>query len=523
MKKTEMNLVPNTPNTSPDYYCTWQSQLYACSNTGAQGQRDNMCEAALFGTGYEPEDIKKGIGWATHQYKEARKDLYLLLDDSWDVPFGDVPEGEGGRWYGSLHLARDKFPTAYRFDSADAFPDDKPIDLDASEKAMKRLAKRILALGWKGMGGWVCVSKAPIAKLKYDGDKVVECDVDDEEYWRERVRRAYNAGWRYWKMDWGVCSRNVEVRRLVTEIAHKDAPDMWIEHALKPELIPCSDTFRSYDAFTLMAIPLTLDRLAQFFMYETEEGYCGLVNCEDEPYIAAALGCVLGVMRHGMVGNLPNGDPDCSFPALHRNFKTKLTEVIRTVRWHRIAPAFAVSAKNTRVDENRLCETWNVVSQKDEIEAWWKYVDGDTIERDAPARISRGLELAEVEPDKNGNVPFVISSKNPNGAVSVATLGRTAGHEYFIPRCAVAVDAGRADTFGVFGFYSCLTLKAENISDNTKVFIQDLAGDTACDITEDCKIKEGELTISGELIEKIGQSCNAEGDTSEPGVVIKLK
>ncbi len=514
MKKAEINLIPNTQNTSPDYYCTWQSQLYACSNTGPQGQRDNMCETALFGSGYEPEDTKKGIGWATHQYKEARKDLYLLLDDSWDVPYG-----EHDNWYGSLHLARDKFPTAYGLARADAFSDDEPIDLELSERAMDKLAKRILDLGWKGMGGWVCVSKAPIAHLKYNGDKVVECDLDNEEYWRERVIHAYNAGWRYWKMDWGRDSGNVDIRRMITEIAHSEAPGMWIEHAIKSEIIPYSDTFRSYDAFTLMAIPLTLDRLSEFFMYETEEGYKGLVNCEDEPYIAAALGCVLGVMRHGMVGNLPNGEPDCSFPALHRNFKTKLTEIIRTVRWHRIAPAFAVSAKNTRVDENRLYETWNVVSQKDEIEAWWRYGDGDKIEKNAPARISRGLELPEVEPDGNGNVPFVISSKNPNGAVSVATLGRTAEHKYFIPRCNVTLDAGDSDTIGAFGFCKALILK----SNKTTVLMQDLAGETAYDITNDCIIGNGSITIPGELIAEIGQSCNAEGDTSEPGVVIKLK
>ena len=119
MKKTELNLVPKTVNPSPDYYCTWQSQLYAASNTGPQGQRDHMTEHDVFGSDNADEDIKNGIGWATYQYRQAREDLYLILDDSWDVPMKN--EEKNDKWYGSLVLARDKFPDAYCMDRAEAF------------------------------------------------------------------------------------------------------------------------------------------------------------------------------------------------------------------------------------------------------------------------------------------------------------------------------------------------------------------------------------------------------------------
>lgn len=46
MKK---NLIKNTVNTSPDYYCTWQTQLYYSNNGGPEGQRKNMTEAGMFG------------------------------------------------------------------------------------------------------------------------------------------------------------------------------------------------------------------------------------------------------------------------------------------------------------------------------------------------------------------------------------------------------------------------------------------------------------------------------------------
>ena len=45
LKKTSVNLIPDTSNTSPDYYCTWQTQLYACSNIGPQGQRRTLISA----------------------------------------------------------------------------------------------------------------------------------------------------------------------------------------------------------------------------------------------------------------------------------------------------------------------------------------------------------------------------------------------------------------------------------------------------------------------------------------------
>ncbi len=525
MKKTDINLVPNTENLSPDYYCTWQTQLYACSNAGPQGQRDIMYEGALFGSGDEKEDIKNGIGWAYTQYKDARGDLYFILDDSWDVPIGAEPNiehPEDDPWYGSLALARDKFPSFYGLKNAEPFPENEPLDPAACEGAMKRLSDKIKDLGWRGLGGWVCVQKAKILGYGLDENgNVTHKVLPDEEHWKRCLMRAYNAGWRYFKMDWGADDKSAKVRKTVTELAHKYAPEMWIEHAMVTDIIEQSDCFRSYDAYTLMAIPLTLSRLAELLMHETVDGYKGYINCEDEPYIAAALGCVLGVMRHGMTGNLPNGQPDSSFPALHRDFKHKTTEVLRAVRWHRIAPAIGVSGKNTFIDNKLLTNSWHIKNLKEEIEDWWGYKDGDSIECSAPARIARNIDPAEVKADENGDVPYVISSRFEN-VVSVATLGRTKGRSYFVPKCVIEQNIGTADTVGVFGFYKELILKSAcNITDAT-IYMQDLASENAYDITSECFCKNGEIRIRGEMIERIGVESNPKGDTSEPGVIIKI-
>ena len=230
----------------------------------------------------------------------------------------------------------------------------------------------------------------------------------------------------------------------------------------------------------------------------------------------------MGVMRHPMVGNLPDGTPDPSFPALHRNIKTKMDEVTRAVRWHRIAPAFAVNGSNTYIDENKLTDMWHIENQASEIEAWWNFRDGDTIEKSGTARISRGMPLPEVKPDENNLVPFVVCAKNPNGAVSVATLGRTIDRDWILPKCELMLDAGDASIFGVFGEYGALGIKTASAKAGCRVLMQDLLAETAFDVTEYVSVSDGTLEIPGNLIHEIGTSENGENDTSEPGLIIKI-
>ena len=94
MITTKRTFIPDTVSPSPDYYCTWQTQLYATSDGKPEGQRRCLSEKALF----HPE---KPYGW-TGFYPQARKDLIFVMDDSWDVP----SDGNTS-YYGSLQLAPD--------------------------------------------------------------------------------------------------------------------------------------------------------------------------------------------------------------------------------------------------------------------------------------------------------------------------------------------------------------------------------------------------------------------------------
>lgn len=258
-------------------------------------------------------------------------------------------------------------------------------------------------------------------------------------------------------------------------------------------------------------------------MNTLKRGYKGIINCEDEAYFAAALGCSMGIMRHPMAGNLPNGEPDLSFPEEHRNLKTKITEITRAVRWHRMAPAFGVNKEETHISDTMLRDWWQIENQLAEIETWWNFKDGDTLEDTAPAAISRGIKLPMVETDKNGFIPFIVASKNPNGAVSIATLGRTVGREYFIPRCRVEIDGEDSKIFGIFGEYEQLIIHVSYDAGKVKLYAQDIADCECEDITRLVNAGGRKIIIGGELIHRLGTKMNGKGDTSEPGLIMVIE
>ena len=138
-----------------------------------------------------------------------------------------------------------------------------------------------------------------------------------------------------------------------------------MEHAIVKDIIPHSDVFRTYDVPAIMSIPMTMQKIAEFSDVPAPENTLdksrnmGLINCEDEAYIAAAGGFTMGIMRHPYTGDFVDGKPDMSFPALHRNIKTKMYEVIRAVRWHRIAPAFSFCSEEIQMSANTLLDTWH--------------------------------------------------------------------------------------------------------------------------------------------------------------------
>jgi hypothetical protein len=476
-------LIPDSPGKAPDYFCTWNIQCYTVSYADAKTQRNAMTESNVFGTG----KYQNWVGF----YPRIRGDLYFVMDDSWDVGFTNYD-------YGTDELSPERFPT---FASSGTEPE-----------KLKRLNTAIQARGWRAVGGWICANKATASG-----------NVSDRDFYARRLQWMNSAGWGYWKVDWGKFSKDADWRRQLTDLAHTYSPHLQVEHAMNWNCVPFADAFRTYDIEVITSIPVTLSRVCRGIQMTGEPDSKAIINCEDEPTIGAALGCAIGIMRHPYAGNLPDGRQDFAFPPVARDLKHCLNEVERGVLWHRVAPPFKVDGQ-VNVDPTNLTDTWCFQAR----EGWATKTPGKWVTNSAPARISRGgLPLPVVQVD-SGEKPFVTASRHPNGAVTIATLGRTVcrspgDRKYWTPLANVDLSVGKlTGPIGIFVRYQTLTLTFDAPMSGRTILAQDILADEAEDITARVSIAGNSVTLPGDLIGQIGLEKASPGDKSDPGMVISI-
>ncbi|MBC8160165.1 MAG: hypothetical protein H7Z42_03015 [Roseiflexaceae bacterium] len=520
-----MNLIPTTPGSTPSYWCTWGIQNFSLGDALASPEvwaRDgfhlamrNLDEQRLF---LDP-------GWAMHPFAPVRADLYIVFDVGWDVPRDTRYPDE--RWrLGSLEVDAERFP------SCTGTPTERLHALNAL----------VQAAGWRGAGLWVS------PQVVGDRDGNMSADSVAEAYWRERARWSHTAGIAYWKVDIGARSNSGAFRQMLTRVAREEAPGLWVEHGTNSgplndvaapwdspeqivatqahsrfatwgaiperslELLAIGDVFRTYDVTAQLSVATTLDRVAYLLQHgHVEDGARGLLNCEDEPYLGAALGCAIGVMRHPQWQDFSHLDYD---PA---NFRQRMDEVTRAVRWQRIAPAFGVAETSMVVAKRVLTDQWLF----ERGQTWAAFIFNQTIAQGAPAVVARGMPLPEIQAD--GEPPFVIASRHPNGAVAVATLPRTMNGQFITPPAHVALYVGPGDVpIGVFGHYQTLTLRLDTPLGQRRIWAQDLAGNQAQDITTQATNDGTQITLPGALLHALGTLAATPGDRSEPGVAIAI-
>lgn len=550
-QKQPASLVPTTPSKVPDYYCTWNLQGFVTgylSGSGSNDLRVEINEDNLFGTsavwGSTTKKVYNGTGregstaswnvpaayqgWLNH-YPAIRQDLTFVMDDSWDIPKGApdangycAPYGCSKRPDGSNY---DNPYLAYVRINEERFPS----YADAGKKDvtnMARLVKAVKKRGWRSLGGWICAQNPIGLTEKYTGkpnnkDNSMNWTAEQEEaYWSVRMQEAEKAGFTYWKVDWGNKDRDDNWRRRLSGWQRKYAPNLIVEHALMSEghspmweSITYSDYWRSYDVLNHKAQAQTLSRLKTAFSYTATTGK-GIVNCEDEPYIAAALGCAIGVMRHPYVGNFAiNNEIDTYFQEFSggRQLCHRLNEIVRGVRWHRIAEPFGV-AGDALSDESLLSESRKFFTASGDVDAVTERSDAAS----APARMSRNMPLPEItgygrnnagEPSTAENRPYVLGCVYPNGCAAVSVINRNIADVYRSERPDVTARPKFWNRkVGVFGLYNSLTLEyADGLPDGDfKVYAQDLASDAAPTEIPFTKTATGKgITISGQTIEDL--------------------
>lgn len=523
--KNSINLIPEGQNTSPDYWCTWGAQNYAVDSFSIKHTLSLGGHSVT--AGYLTEKNLFGEkGWSETLPELLKQDLILLFDLGWDVPAGQ--RFESAQWMlGSLMVADDKFPSCS----------------GTAEERLKKLNEMVLNAGWKGTGLWL--PSHPNGDRK---DGVIMPDVLVREYYSEGLRASRVAGIKYWKIDYGFRGEDLKFREMITRMAEESAPGLFIENGrgggpLNDEECPwdtknfhkigsyrtwddgrilqkavdiagISHVFRTYDITQQLSVPTTLDRVAQILFELSGSGEEVLLNCEDEPYLGAVLGCTVGILRHpGMIEIAGyNYDP--------LKFKYRIDEVTRAVRWHRIAPAFGAGLTKNYLDSVMLTDSW-IFKPGD---GWATWVIGREVIQIAPARVARGMQLPEVA--CQSAPPYVICCRHPNGAIAVGTLPRASSDQkIFYPLADVAIKVEDIhQPIGIFGRFKSLTIHFPDTVDleNYRVYGQDLTGTIASDITEMITIQSGKIVIPGKTISLIGRSASAEGDLSEPGMVMKV-
>jgi hypothetical protein len=482
-QKKQASLVPDQPSHAPDYFCTWNLQGYTGNYKSSPVTRQQMVEKSIFGKGpYE--------GWGT-MFSKLHKDLYLVLDDDWETPLN------GDKSYsGSLIVDDERFPSVKGL---------------SPEQKLASLSVKIKSLGWKGLGLWICGQQAP----KYEIN-------DSVAYWTERFNWMKNSGISYWKVDWGNDSKKAAWRAWLTKLGKQVAPNLTIEQAMTPSVLSSAEVYRTYDVENIIAIPHTIDRIGKLFTALPKGQAVSIINCEDEPYIAVGTGSAIGIMRHEFNGSLPNGAQDHAFPPVSRDLKSRLDEVTRSVMWHRLAQPFGINKTDIYIDAELLHDYW--VMKKEE--SWMKdHGEGYVNAWQAPAIITRGLEKLTVTLKKGDTLkPYILASRYPNGAIAIASVGRTLGREYITPRVDVTLKVNRFDKpFGIFGHYNSVIVQVNKPARHSRIYAQDLAGTRPTDVTAQISRKGNNFTIPGALIDKIGLSAATKGDKSEPGMVLLFK
>jgi hypothetical protein len=491
--KAGENLIPESPAGAPNYWCTWAAQNYMYGHNlakldakileGDSGSRlahDAMTEDVLFGKD----------GWAATFFPRIRKDVFFLLDDGWQV---------GGT--ATFELDTKKFPSF----------------TGSSIERLRKLNHAVEEAGWRSTALWCRNTPG-----------------GDADHRLEAVSQS--AGIRYWKIDIGDPAFNlVRVRDethipLTLEHVHGESAvnGDWKKEgrfgaqswgSRRMAILQNTDVYRTYDVTSILSLPTTLDRVAE--MLKGAEGHSeihGLLNVEDEVYLAAAMGCTMGILRHPMHGMRAGPDADLFFNG-PRQAKKRMDEVVRALRWQRIAPPFSPGMGTVKVSDEVLTDSW--VFERGQ--AWQNDIIGKKVMQGAPAMITRNMGLPKVQ--ATGEKPFVIAAKFPNGAVAVAAYERTkAGNGWFMPKCDVTLSVSDAPgPFGVFGYFDSLTLAFDKPLQGRRVLAQDLAGDQSLDITDAVQMRGKNLHISGDVIRSVGLHSATPGDISAPALLIALR
>lgn len=506
------NLVPSTPATAANYWCTWYAQNYWIQRGGEitnfkgisnANAREEINDKTLFNT----KD-----GWAATYLPRGRKDYIFLIDHGWQDK-----------------NKKNRLPGATSFFSLQTDTKDFPRYTEKTHgEKLRHFNDDIKALGWRSLGLW---TRGDISK----------------EAAERMVKWSKEAGIEYWKIDGGgtkhfysyelkkkiypelvleyICGANGPLNPRWNDGSLSEYPSVYAlggaKNKIALEIMKHCDVFRTYDVAPLLVSTSTMQRIHDIL--EQTQGnpeYIANLNIQDDTQVAAGMGCLVAVKRHpNYMERTLNGEDFHHQISGARLIQKRMNEVERFGRWQRIAPAFPAGVGSYLSSETMLIDSYPHTKRN----TWFKPVYDKTVYQSAPAIMARNMPLPVV--DCTGGAPYVMASTYPNGPLCVATEGRVKpSNGWYEPRAKVTVQVKDANQpIGVFGHYQQLTLQFDGpLPGLQHIWAQDLLADKAEDIRALVTITGNSITIPGKVIDRIGVSEADKGDISVPGLVIQL-
>jgi hypothetical protein len=406
--------------------------------------------------------------------------------------------------------------------------DFEPYSDMAPQESLRRFNQDIISRGWRGLGLWV---RGTIS----------------EEAARTFVTWSKYAGIQYWKIDGGGTQdfHSYEIKQTIypelqleyingtpplnpnwEDASRTTYPSPFAEGGARQQgmlrILQHADVFRTYDVAPILVSTSTLQRVNDILRQtQNQPRYCAILNVQDDPQVAAGLGCLIAAKRHPNYMERTYQGQDFHHQIRgKRMIQKRMNEIERFGRWQRIAPAFAAGIGSFVASDHGLIDHY----AHTERDTWFKPCWGKMVYQGAPAIMARNMPLPKVEID--GEAPYVMASTYPNGPVCVATEGRVKpAAQWFEPRARVTIQVKDVtQPIGIFGHYDELIIEfSEPLRKEMRVWAQDLLAEQARDIKTRVRIEGTTLTLPGQVIDTVGTSAGDEGDISVPGMVLQLR
>ena len=155
-------------------------------------------------------------------------------------------------------------------------------------------------------------------------------------------------------------------------------PSVYDEGGINQEgmllILQYSDVFRTYDVAPILFSTSTLQRVHDILKQtQNNPTYIAILNIQDDPQVAAGMGCLIASKRHpNFMERTYKGEDFHHQIRGKRMVQKRMNEIERFGRWQRIAPAFSTGTGSYTASDYYLIDCY----PHTERDTWFKACHG---------------------------------------------------------------------------------------------------------------------------------------------------